>query len=73
MFGATIWKVTRTPLNENLNYLDEHRTIAHLSEMLTNCDYIINVLPSKSSTLGLLNRNKLQNCKNHGNLLINIG
>ena len=51
MFGATIWEVMRIPLKENLNYLDEHRTIAHLSEMLTNYDYIIDVLPSTSSTL----------------------
>ncbi|XP_043599422.1 uncharacterized protein LOC122575073 isoform X2 [Bombus pyrosoma] len=57
MFGATIWEVTRPPLKENLYYLHEHRTIAHLSEMLTNCDYIINILPSTSSTLGYLRCN----------------
>ncbi|XP_006611078.1 uncharacterized protein LOC102673408 isoform X2 [Apis dorsata] len=73
IFGATVWGVSRTPLKENLNYLDEHRTIAYLSEMLTNCDYIINVLPSTPNTLGLLNGNVLQNCKNRGSVFINIG
>lgn len=65
--------MSRTPLKENLNYLDEHRTTAYLSEMLTNCDYIINVLPSTPNTLGLLNGNVLQNCKNRGSIFINIG
>ncbi|XP_028522915.1 glyoxylate/hydroxypyruvate reductase A-like [Apis cerana] len=73
IFGATVWGMSRTPLKENLNYLDEHRTTAYLSEMLTNCDYIINVLPSTPNTLGLLNGNVLQNCKNRGSIFINIG
>ncbi|KAK9307119.1 hypothetical protein QLX08_002446 [Tetragonisca angustula] len=37
MFGATVWGMTRTPLKESLNYIDEHRTIEHLPEVLTNC------------------------------------
>lgn len=73
IFGATVWGMSRTPLKENLNYLDEHRTTACLSEMLTNCDYIINVLPSTPNTVGLLNGNVLQNCKNRGSVFINIG
>ncbi|KAF3426186.1 hypothetical protein E2986_03281 [Frieseomelitta varia] len=73
MFGATVWGMTRTPLKESLNYIDEHRTIEHLPEVLTNCDYIINVLPSTPSTLGLLNGNILENCKNRGSIFINIG
>lgn len=73
IFGATVWGMTRTPLKESLNYIDEHRTIEHLSEVLTNCDYIINVLPSTPSTLGLLNGNILENCKNRGSIFINIG
>ncbi|XP_003695020.1 uncharacterized protein LOC100864050 isoform X1 [Apis florea] len=73
IFGATVWGMSRTPLKENLNYLDEHRTTAYLSEILTNCDYIINVLPSTPNTLGLLNGNVLQSCQNRGSVFINIG
>ena len=72
-FGATVWGVTRTPLKEELCYIDEHRTIECLPEMLKNCDYIVNVLPSTPNTLGLLNGNVLENCKNRGSVLINIG
>ncbi|KOC68674.1 Glyoxylate/hydroxypyruvate reductase A [Habropoda laboriosa] len=72
-FGASVWGMTRTPLKEKLDYLDEHRTTECLPEMLTNCDYIINVLPSSKNTVGLLNGNVLQNCTNRGSILINIG
>ncbi|CAK9817587.1 Glyoxylate/hydroxypyruvate reductase A [Anthophora quadrimaculata] len=72
-FGATVWGMTRTPLKEKLDYLDEHRTIECLSEVLTNCDYIVNVLPSTNNTMGLLNGNVLRDCKNRGSVLINIG
>lgn len=73
IFGATVWGITRTSLKEKLHYLDEHRTIAYLPEMLTHCDYIINVLPSTPNTIGLLNGNVLQSCKNRGSVFINIG
>ncbi|XP_017759899.1 PREDICTED: glyoxylate/hydroxypyruvate reductase A-like [Eufriesea mexicana] len=73
IFGATVWGITRTSLKEKLDYLDEHRTIAYLSEILTHCDYIINVLPSTPNTIGLLNGNVLQNCRNRGSVFINIG
>ncbi|XP_053998494.1 glyoxylate/hydroxypyruvate reductase A-like isoform X2 [Hylaeus anthracinus] len=72
-FGATVWGITRTPLKEKLDYIDEHRTIESLPEMLTHCDYIVNVLPSTPNTIGLLNGNVLQNCKNRGSVFINIG
>ena len=73
VFGATVWGITRTPLKETLHYLDEHRTIEYLPEMLAHCDYIINVLPSTPNTIGLLNGNVLENCKNRGSVFINIG
>ncbi|CAL7933253.1 unnamed protein product [Xylocopa violacea] len=73
LFGATVWGVTRTPLKENLDYINEHRTVEYLPEMLTQCDYVINVLPSTQNTFGLLNGNMLQNCKNRSSVLINIG
>lgn len=73
IFGATVWGITRTSLKGNLDYLDEHRTIEHLPEMLSHCDYIVNVLPSTPNTLGLLNGNILKNCQKHGSVFINIG
>ncbi|XP_047357552.1 glyoxylate/hydroxypyruvate reductase A-like isoform X2 [Vespa velutina] len=73
MFGATIWGMTRTPLKEHLDYVDEHRTTDLLSDILTNCDYIINVLPSTKNTIGLLNGTILEHCKDHNVVFINIG
>nr|XP_033336564.1 glyoxylate/hydroxypyruvate reductase A-like isoform X1 [Megalopta genalis] len=73
VFGATVWGITRTQLKEKLDYLDEHRTIESLPEMLKQCDYIVNVLPSTPNTLGLLNGDMLQNCKDRGTVFINIG
>ncbi|XP_076654658.1 glyoxylate/hydroxypyruvate reductase A [Halictus rubicundus] len=72
-FGATVWGVTRTQLKEKLDYLDEHRTIESLPEVLKQCDYIVNVLPSTPDTLGLLNGNILENCKDRGTVFINVG
>lgn len=72
-FGATVWGVTRTQLKEKLDYLDDHRTIECLPEVLKQCDYIVNVLPSTPNTLGLLNGNMLENCKDHGTVFINVG
>ncbi|XP_076229771.1 glyoxylate/hydroxypyruvate reductase A [Nomia melanderi] len=73
VFGATTWGITRTQLKEKLNYLDEHRTIGSLPEVLKQCDYIVNVLPSTPNTLGLLNGNMLENCKDRGAVFINVG
>ncbi|XP_012220868.1 glyoxylate/hydroxypyruvate reductase A-like [Linepithema humile] len=73
LFGATIWGMTRTVPKEKLLYLDEHRTMDNLSDVLENCDYIINVLPSTQDTVGLLNGNVLQHCKAKDTVFINIG
>ncbi|KZC05803.1 PREDICTED: glyoxylate/hydroxypyruvate reductase A-like [Dufourea novaeangliae] len=72
-FGANVWGITRGQLKEKLDYLDQHRTIEFLPEMLKQCDYIVNVLPSTPNTLGLLNGDMLQNCKDRGSVFINIG
>lgn len=72
-FGATVWGITRTPLKESLDYLDEHRTIDRLPDMLMSSDYIINVLPSTPNTSGLLNGDMLKNCKTRGSVFINVG
>ncbi|XP_043663390.1 glyoxylate/hydroxypyruvate reductase A-like isoform X3 [Vespula pensylvanica] len=73
IFGATIWGMTRTPLKEHLDYIDEHRTTDLLPDILKNCDYIINVLPSTKNTIGLLNGTILEHCKDHNAVFINIG
>lgn len=65
--------MTRSVPNEELPYLDEHRTVEKLSDILENCDYIINVLPSTPNTVGLLNGNVLQRCKDKDTVFINIG
>ncbi|XP_011641081.1 uncharacterized protein LOC105429654 [Pogonomyrmex barbatus] len=73
LFGATIWGMTRTVPKEKLSYLDEYRTVEGLSDILKNCDYVINVLPSTQDTVGLLNGNVLQHCKNKDSVFINVG
>lgn len=65
--------MTRTPLKEQLDYVDEHRTTDLLPDILKNCDYIINVLPSTKNTIGLLNGTILEHCKDHNAVFINIG
>jgi len=73
LFGATIWGMTRSVPKEKLPYLDEHRTIDGLSEILENCDYIINILPSTPDTVGFLNGNILERCKSKNAVFINVG
>lgn len=38
------------------------RTPENLKEFLSNCDYVVNVLPSTEQTRNLLSGNMLQNC-----------
>ena len=42
-----------------------HRTTDELSELLSSCDYIVNLLPSTNSTRGMLNGDMLRHgqCK----------
>lgn len=73
LFGATIWGMTRNTPKEKLSYVDEYRTIDDLQDILKNCDYIINILPSTQNTDGLLNGTVLQHCKAKNTVFINIG
>ncbi|KYM87537.1 Glyoxylate/hydroxypyruvate reductase A [Atta colombica] len=73
LFGASIWGMTRTVPKEKLPYLDEHRTVDNLPDILKNCDYIINVLPSTQDTIGLLNDNVLEHCKGKNAVFMNVG
>jgi len=65
--------MTRTVPKEKLPYLDEHRTVDNLPDILKNCDYIINVLPSTQDTIGLLNDNVLEHCKGKNAVFMNVG
>jgi len=73
LFGATIWGMTRTIPKKKLPYVDEHRTINNLPDILENCDYVINILPSTRETVGLLNGDILQHCKTKDTVFVNIG
>ncbi|XP_077278971.1 glyoxylate/hydroxypyruvate reductase A [Temnothorax americanus] len=73
LFGATIWGMTRTVPKENVPYLDEHRTVDDLPDILKNCDYVINIMPSTRDTVGLLNGNVLECCRGKNAVFINVG
>lgn len=73
LFGATIWGMTRSIPKKKLPYLDEHRTMDSLSDILENCDYVINVLPATRDTIGLLNGNVLERCKGRNTVFMNVG
>ncbi|XP_070152044.1 glyoxylate/hydroxypyruvate reductase A [Polyergus mexicanus] len=73
LFGATIWGMTRSTSMEKLSYINEYRTVDDLQDILKNCDYIINILPSTQNTNGLLNGTVLQHCKAKNTVFINIG
>jgi len=51
--------------------LDKYST--KLDDILPECDYLINVLPSTQHTIGLLNNNKLKLCSLKKPVFINIG
>lgn len=65
--------MTRAAPRETVPYVDEYRTAESLPDVLENCDYIINVLPSTRDTVGLLNGNILQHCKARGTVFVNVG
>lgn len=44
-------------------YVSKYFTKDTLPAFLSNCDYIVNVLPTTPETAGLLNGNVLENCK----------
>ncbi|KAL6425461.1 hypothetical protein ACFW04_009561 [Cataglyphis niger] len=73
LFGATIWGMTRSIPKKKLSYVDEYKTVDGLQDILKNCDYIINILPSTRNTDGLLNGTVLQHCKAKNSVFINIG
>ena len=54
-------------------FIDEYFTVDKLDEFLSKCDVLIGVLPSTSSTSGLLNGGRLKVCADRKPLFINIG
>lgn len=74
LLGGTVIGYGRRPLldptPEN-SFISEYYNCSKLSQFLSKCDYIINVLPSTPETDGLLNGNVLEICKgaNNYNLL----
>lgn len=45
------------------SFLKAYYTKPDLPTLLSNCDYIVNVLPNTAETVGLLNGNILQNAQ----------
>ncbi|XP_021345665.1 uncharacterized protein LOC110445397, partial [Mizuhopecten yessoensis] len=61
--GMEVWGLTRSPISNNHGPLDAYRTTDQLADILQNCDYICNVLPSTPETIGLLSGDVLSHCK----------
>lgn len=66
-------KVNKQLYCEQLTLLCSCRLHSDLPDLLQNCDYIINVLPSTPDTIGLLNEDMLKQCAQKQPVFINIG
>ncbi|XP_033745111.1 glyoxylate/hydroxypyruvate reductase A-like isoform X2 [Pecten maximus] len=71
--GMEVWGLTRSPKIDNIGPFDAYRTKDQLVDILQNCDYICNVLPSTSETKGLLSGDMLSHCKTKKSTFINVG
>ncbi|XP_077869272.1 uncharacterized protein LOC102806018 [Saccoglossus kowalevskii] len=74
-FGMTVWGLVRhnLPPEKRSQYINHYRQMSMLPELLENCDYVCNVLPSTKQTIGLLNGNVLESCKAKKSVFINVG
>ncbi|XP_046547029.1 glyoxylate/hydroxypyruvate reductase A-like [Haliotis rubra] len=74
-FGMKVWGMTRTEVKEDKKspYVDEYRTESSLHEILSECDYIVSILPSTEQTRGLLSGDAFSYCKNKKTTFINVG
>ncbi|XP_075219454.1 glyoxylate/hydroxypyruvate reductase A-like isoform X2 [Lycorma delicatula] len=69
--ACEIWGlVTKIP-DKKESCIDFYRTASEITEILENCDVIVNILPSTEKTTGLLNIKNLSFCK--GAVFINVG
>jgi phosphoglycerate dehydrogenase-like enzyme len=50
-----------------------YRLNSDLPDLLQNCDYVINILPSTPDTTGLLNGDMLKHCAQKRSVFMNIG
>ncbi|XP_052778787.1 glyoxylate/hydroxypyruvate reductase A-like [Mya arenaria] len=73
--GVKVIGVTRTiPSEEQKNSaVSQYRTIDDLAEVLSESDYVINILPSTPQTQGLLSKDMFSHCKRKKSVFINIG
>ncbi|XP_046547001.1 hydroxypyruvate reductase-like isoform X5 [Haliotis rubra] len=64
-FGTKVWGMTRTTVSEDSKCpnVDEYRTMSDLHEILSECDYIVNILPSTAETRGILSGEVFSHCK----------
>lgn len=56
-----------------LFFLSLSRSVDELDDLLSNSDYVVNILPSTRNTRGLLDNNKLELCKNRRSVFMNVG
>ncbi|XP_072020170.1 uncharacterized protein in proB 3'region-like isoform X2 [Amphiura filiformis] len=73
-FGMKTWGLVNRdlPKDQRSSNIDEYRLVSGLPEILANCDYLCNVLPSTSKTKGILSGDALAHCKKKP-VFINIG
>lgn len=71
-FNMTVWALTRTS-NKKGEYIDHIRNINDLDEILSNCDYICNILPHTMETINLLSNKRLNVCRDKQPLFLNMG
>lgn len=69
--GSTIYGFAKHPRSIE-EFGDFDKIVTDISDLLMECDYLCNVLPSTSETRGLLNGNVLQKCLKKP-VFINIG
>lgn len=76
MLGAKISGFGQKPsANQQIDFIspDSYYTKSNINKFLSNCDYIINILPSTPETAGLLNGDVLKSCADRKTVLINVG
>ncbi|CAD5118512.1 DgyrCDS7207 [Dimorphilus gyrociliatus] len=71
VFDMTVWAITKSS-HEKCNFIDHHRHTNDLDEVLSNCDFICNVMPQTEETRGLLSGKRLSVCKKQP-LFLNMG
>ncbi|RDD40763.1 Glyoxylate/hydroxypyruvate reductase A [Trichoplax sp. H2] len=73
--GMTTWGLVRRelPSHDRSPFVDHYRTQNNLQELLSENDYICNVLPNTSKTMNLLSGNVLKVCEKKKPVFINVG